>query len=566
MHVSGNNSLLAALGDLRAELERVSLALDVADVERARAVRGELVGQIDDYLLPRLREIDAPLLAVIGGSTGAGKSTLINSLVGAEVSAAGVLRPTTRSPVLICNPTDRSSFESERVLPGLPRSTGPRAGEGASLHLVAHDSVPSGLALLDAPDIDSIVTTNRELGEQLFAAADLWLFMTTAARYADAVPWQLLDRARSRSTALALVLNRVPPEALDEVPPHLSAMLAEHGLGDTQLFVIEEAELNHGMLPESAVAPIRKWLHDLSADAEERASVVRKTLEGALDSLDERVGTVTAHLSRQIATARELRAAAERSYERANAEVDDALAGGSLLRGEVLARWHEVVGTGEFMRTLETRIGWLRDRIRATFLGEPSVASEVRATLTSSVETVVLAAAQRAALRTAEEWQGVTAGRQLLAGQELVLESASPELTRALRDELHDWQGHLLDLVRAEGADRRATARAASLGVNVAGAALMVAVFAQTGGLTGGELLVAGGTATVSQRLLEAIFGDQAVRMLASTARSDLLRRVQDLLARERVRFETLLSGIAADPAGADRLRSAVEDVRRARR
>src|SRR5215213_9265810 len=310
--------LAGALARLRDTAAAVRLDLEIPGAEAARGTRDDLAAQIDDHLLPRLAQMDAPVLIVVGGSTGAGKSTLINSLVGAEVSAAGVLRPTTRSPVLICNPSDRQSFESERVLPGLPRSTGPRAGEGAALHLVPHASVPSGLALLDAPDIDSIVTTNRELGEQLLAAADLWLFMTTAARYADAVPWQLLDRARSRSTALALVLNRVPPEALNEVPAHLSAMLAEHGLGGTQLFVIEEAALDRGMLPASAVAPIREWLHDLSGDAEERARVVRKTLEGTLDSLDERVGTVTAHLNRQIATARELRVATERSYERAN--------------------------------------------------------------------------------------------------------------------------------------------------------------------------------------------------------------------------------------------------------
>jgi hypothetical protein len=30
---------------------------------------------------------------------------------------------------------------------------------------------------------------------------------------------------------------------------------------------------------------------------------------------------------------------------------------GTLLRGEVLARWQEFVGTGELLRNLETRVG-----------------------------------------------------------------------------------------------------------------------------------------------------------------------------------------------------------------
>ena len=78
----------------------------------------------DDYLLPRLRQMDAPVLMVVGGSTGAGKSTLVNSLVGSVVSPAGVLRPTTRAPVLVCHPEDVRWFEDDRILPHLARSTG----------------------------------------------------------------------------------------------------------------------------------------------------------------------------------------------------------------------------------------------------------------------------------------------------------------------------------------------------------------------------------------------------------------------------------------------------------
>ena len=60
----------------------------------------------------------------------------------------------------------------------------------------------------------------------------------------------------------------------------------------------------------------------------------------------------------------------------------------------------------------------------------------------------------------------------------------------------------------------------------------MLAVFAQTGGLTGAEVVVAGGTSALGQRVLEAVFGDQAVRTLAAQAREDLLARVERLLGR----------------------------------
>ena len=96
MTVQSPSALSESLAELGERLRDLELRLESPEVSEARRVRDELVAQIDDYLLPRLASMDAPLLMVVGGSTGAGKSTLVNSLVGAPVSPAGVLRPTTR--------------------------------------------------------------------------------------------------------------------------------------------------------------------------------------------------------------------------------------------------------------------------------------------------------------------------------------------------------------------------------------------------------------------------------------------------------------------------------------
>ena len=155
--------LLAALEGLGEQIGRLRLPLEVEQASATRRLRRAISDQLDDYLLPRLRQVDAPLLAVVGGPTGAGKSTLVNSLVGAQVSAAGVLRPTTRAPVLVCNPADVRWFEDDRILPGLTRTTGGHAGPGG-LELSPTDAervyqwvapqIPEGWHGLSAPLAD----------------------------------------------------------------------------------------------------------------------------------------------------------------------------------------------------------------------------------------------------------------------------------------------------------------------------------------------------------------------------------------------------------------------------
>ncbi len=547
---------------LRDDLRAIRLELDVPGADEARRVRDDLVAQVDDYVLPRLRQLDAPALIVIGGSTGAGKSTLINSLVGSVVSPAGVLRPTTRAPVLACHPDDVPSFEGDRVLPGLARVTG-GIGAAGTLQLVATAALPRGLALLDSPDIDSVLAENRALANQLLAAADGWLFVTTAARYADAVPWEFLRSARERGTALSIVLNRVPPDADREVPVHLSQMLEAEQLGDAEVLVVPEVPLGGDLLPTDALWPVRAWLDGLAADAQARAALVRRTLRGALASLPVRSLVVERAAMEQLAAAAELRAEADVAYAEALREVETALRSGSLLRGEVLARWHEVVGTGDVMRALETRVGWLRDRLKSIVTGAPAADAELKETVEHRVEAVVRTAAERAAERTARAWRERVPGRALLVDAP-ALERATTALAAAAEDEVRAWQGVVFELVSEEGTSKRAAARLASLGVNGAGLTVMLAVFAHTGGLTGGEIVVAGGTSAVGQKVLEAIFGDQAVRTLASRAREDLIERVDRLLRTEAARFHALLDEAVPEADSFARLHAAVDAIRRA--
>ncbi|MER5332501.1 ABC transporter [Micromonospora sp. NPDC002717] len=560
---TGDSSLPAALAGLRAAIGAARFPLALPSAEPARRAAGSLTDQLDDYLLPRLRRLDAPLLVVVGGSTGAGKSTLVNSLVQARVSAAGVLRPTTRSPVLVCSPADSGWFRQGELLPGLTRTNEP-SEDPHTLQLVTAPALPPGLAFLDAPDIDSVVDANRALAGQLLAAADLWLFVTTAARYADAVPWELLRGARARGAVIAMVLDRVPPEAADEIAAHLSEMLAAQDLGAAPLFVLPETWVDgQGLLPDRVTAPLSAWFARLAADADVRAAVVRQTLDGALAALRPAVEGLADAADEQVTAADALDERVRAAYRGAHRTVEQGLKDGRLLRGEVLARWQEFVGTGEFFRTLEARIGRLRDRMVAAVTGRPAPASELREAIESQLVTLLRGVAAEAAENAYTGWKAHPAGAALLEPELAHPAGDLPERAERL---VREWQRGVLELVRVEGGDRRFVARTAAYAVNATGLAVMIAVFASTAFIpTGLEVATGAGTTVAAQTVLQAVFGDQAVRTLAAKARADLLERVRALLDDEAARYlaRTTEARPAADTAEA--LRRAGNGVEMAR-
>ncbi|MFJ8465277.1 dynamin family protein [Streptomyces swartbergensis] len=345
--------LLNALSALRDRVAAARFPLPLAGAARARASRDELLAQLDDYLVPRLRDPEAPLLAVVGGSTGAGKSTLVNSLVGHRVSEAGVLRPTTRTPVLVCHPEDHHWFSGMRVLPDLTRVWVPQQdptedlllpGENPArvMRVETAETLPPGLALLDAPDIDSLVSDNRVLAAELICAADIWIMVTTAARYADAVPWHMLRTAKEYDVTLVTVLDRVPHQVVAEVSRQYGALLTKAGLGQVPRFTVPElpeSAWGGGLLPASAVAQLRTWLVHQVQDPAARQQVMARTAHGVLDSLKSRMPELAGAAAAQYAAALRLTAAVDGAYDSEHARVRGRLQAGAVLAGDALKRW-----------------------------------------------------------------------------------------------------------------------------------------------------------------------------------------------------------------------------------
>ena len=555
----------------------------------ARTLLAAMARQLDDYILPRSASVDNPLTIVVGGSTGAGKSTLVNTLLGEPLTQSGAIRPTTRHPVLLHRAEDEAALSPERFLPTLPRTrtSGMNAGSQAlpgldpkiarALIPITTSALPQGIALIDAPDIDSVSEENRTLAKELLSAADLWLFVTTANRYADAVPWELLHEAAARSIAIAVVLNRVPEGDEEAIENDLRRMLDEAGIHAVLIHTVTEQPRDEsGMLAPVSLAPLTLWIRELGADAPARAAIARQTLAGAVETLAGNLQVLAAEQARQQAAHQSLATIAAEEYEDALTTIDGALSDGSLLRGEVLSRWHDFVGTGDFFRSLDSTIGRLRDRVGSALRGQPAAAQKVEDALESGIHAVVLDAAARASENTRTRWRASRAGRSLLARLDAPpAASAAPEqnaeskgevqsaediFSAAVAEQIRLWQGSVLEMIREEGADKRKRARFLSLGVNATAVMLMVAAFSLTGGITGIEAGIAGGSGVVGTKLLESIFGEDAVRRMATRARTDLLERMADLLTEHAQPFTAVLE--ETDPqADAEDIHRAAEQV-----
>jgi energy-coupling factor transporter ATP-binding protein EcfA2 len=315
--------LEATLLNLRKRIAAIPLVFEIPGAEETTAERAKLLSQIDDYLLPRVRQSSAPLLVALVGSTGAGKSTLVNSIVGTQVSQTGVRRPTTNSPVLACHPDDIHWFAENMFLPTLPRVRQEglgRPGRDGLLVLAASEEMTKGIALLDTPDIDSVVRAHYDFAYQFLDASDLWLFMTSASRYADAPVWELLQHARERGAALGVILSRVPPSHRTELVAHFSAMLDANGIQAENRFVIPETGIVDGFLPDDIFQPIRDWLNE-TPSADWRWPCSARRCPGCWTRSDP-VPRLAAHVDAQVVLRSRLRKEFENAYSTALAEFE----------------------------------------------------------------------------------------------------------------------------------------------------------------------------------------------------------------------------------------------------
>lgn len=531
---------------------------------RARQLRDQVAG----HLRTRADSLDAPLVVVLLGPTGAGKSTLFNTIAGRAASRTGVLRPTTREAVLLGHPDDIARVR-RGALGAIPEdriSEAPNADQ------------PPGLVLVDAPDIDSIEHANRELADRLVEAADLAIFVTTASRYADRVPWAVLGRVRQRGLPLIVVVNRLPEDAAEQqsVLVDVGRLLREGGLVDAGLI---DAGTGPGGAPEivgvaegrvaddgtslqpSTVRPVVDRVAALRDDLEARRALAARALAGSLSGIGPLLDHVADDVAHEAIDVASLRRDADTGYERELAGLREELRRGRFLRDEALRHWQHYVGADDITRIFSRGIGAIRGAVTALVRPSTAPVAEIREATSEDLTAVARIHAAEAARRIAAAW---TDDRRVggIVRERPDLWAVSPDFDRRLRERVEEWIASIAADIAATGEGKRRLARGASIGVNAIGVGVMLASFIHTAGLTGTEVGIAAGTAFLNQRLLTAVFGEAAMVELIDRARARLDAALAATFAEEAARFLSLVPEPAALDSLVAELRAAADAVR----
>lgn len=363
-------------------LNGARLPLEMPGSRELNELRSRLITQLSTRILPHLVSESLPAVVVLGGSSGAGKSTIFNTLVGEEVSPASVLRPTTRQAVIGIHPSDEGAMRGHALLEmGRP--------------VIMENAIP-GIVIIDAPDLDSVEAANRELSHRLLDAADLWVFVTTASRYGDALAWQTLTGAYRRGMTTAVVLNRVSEKAVRAVSQDLRTRMIEEQIGDTPLLVVPDVGPHEGVLPRDAVSSVYSWL-TVMAQSHVGATLAERTTRATLPEIRRGLLDLAEAVEHQANAVQDLLDQASAATAEALGKLTTNALNGRFGQGAPTATWLTASSTGGPLESLahgeKPRLG-ARRAIGARDAAATSVFDSVQAAIRVAVRQGILSAGE----------------------------------------------------------------------------------------------------------------------------------------------------------------------------
>lgn len=305
-HAAAHLELLAEVDSLMAEL--AAWASRAPDWPAARQCQA-LIARLEQRAQTLRVRLDAPLVVATLGGTGTGKSTLVNALVGSDVTEAGRQRPTTRKPVLIC----RGDITPELL-----------SIDPASVQVV-HREAPllRDVVLLDCPDPDTTedpesAGTNLDRLRHLLPHCDVLLVTSTQQKYRSA---RVAEELATAAPGARLVFVQTHADTDEDIRPDWRRQLAdEYAVGE--IFYLDSvqalADARSGLAPRGEFARLLDLLtRELAGTAqarirranfldlvEETLALCRQRLDAALpavDQLEAALAQQRGQLSRKLA-------------------------------------------------------------------------------------------------------------------------------------------------------------------------------------------------------------------------------------------------------------------------
>ncbi|MGK5733747.1 GTPase, partial [Streptomyces sp. URMC 124] len=278
---------------------RLDALRELVGLSRARLDRRTLAeaGRVLDEAAARQRHpLDLTVVALAGAS-GSGKSTLFNALARAQLSEAGVRRPTTAAAVA-CVWTE----EPERADGVLDRLGIPARSRRQPVR--PYDPALNGLVLLDLPDHDSASPGHREQVDRLLGLVDAVIWVVDPEKYADAVLHERYLRPLAGYAEVSFIvlnqIDRLGTDAADQVLDDLRRLLdddgialGEHGEPGAEVLALSaltgdgvgELRESLGKFTASRVAPLRRLTADVDGvSARLRGAYVAEGRPGLTES------------------------------------------------------------------------------------------------------------------------------------------------------------------------------------------------------------------------------------------------------------------------------------------
>jgi GTP-binding protein EngB required for normal cell division len=201
--------------------------LDPGQSDRARAVIAKVA--------ERTSITGDHTVVALAGATGSGKSSLFNSLVGAEVSRIGARRPTTSKPTAAVWGERDAGELLDWLKVDARHVVAPAPDDGLVGSL-------DGLVLLDLPDFDSREVAHAIEAERVLGLADVFVWVTDPEKYADARLHddfvRLLAQHGSVTLAVLNQADRLPPDAVQQCVADLGRLLAKDGITNANVLPI----------------------------------------------------------------------------------------------------------------------------------------------------------------------------------------------------------------------------------------------------------------------------------------------------------------------------------------